>query len=118
MLNELAALLDACPPEAPRAEYARVILEQNVLGKRSDSTKRRSLRYLRELYVLDPATLLFRGLRDLEPLVDQINRQHPNCQAALDFLKRFTDKAVSWLPREVNSDAHALAAVTARASIS
>jgi hypothetical protein len=65
MLKELAALFAACPPEVSRAEYARAILEENVLSKGSDSTKRRSLRYLRELYVLDPESVLFRSLRDL-----------------------------------------------------
>jgi hypothetical protein len=51
--------------DAGRDDYAASILIDNILGKRSDSTKRRSLRYLRELYVLEPTSPLFRGLRDL-----------------------------------------------------
>jgi len=65
MLKELAALLASSPLSASRADYAQAVLVDNVLGKRSDSTRRRSLKYLRQLYVLDPSSVLFRGLRDL-----------------------------------------------------
>lgn len=53
MLRELRRLLAACPPQATPDDLAAAILAENVLGKRSDSTRKRSLRYLRELYVLD-----------------------------------------------------------------
>jgi hypothetical protein len=65
MLRELRELLAACPPAAEPGDYAKAVLESNVLAKRSESTRMRSLRYLRELYVLDRRSVLFRGLRDL-----------------------------------------------------
>jgi hypothetical protein len=65
MLRELRALLAACPPAAEPADYVQAVLDSNVLAKRSESTRKRSLRYLRELYVLDRRSVLFRGLRDL-----------------------------------------------------
>jgi hypothetical protein len=110
MLKELAALLDACSPESSRGEYARTILEENVLGKRSESTKRRSLRYLRELYILDPRSVLFRGLRDLSsadpeslPLLALI------CALARDPVFRATASAILPAPVGAQVDAKMLA---------
>jgi hypothetical protein len=65
MLHDLTALLAAVDMDASRADYERAVLDDNVLSKRSDNTRLRSLRYLRELYVLDPMSPLFRGLRQL-----------------------------------------------------
>ena len=65
MLSELQMLLAAHPPTAPFAAYEAAILEENVLLKRTLSTRTRTLRGLRELYALDPDVLLFRSLRDL-----------------------------------------------------
>jgi hypothetical protein len=65
MLAELKALFGAVGIHGSREDYERAILFGNVLSKRSDSTRRRSLRYLRELYGLDPASALFRGLSNL-----------------------------------------------------
>jgi hypothetical protein len=65
MLKELRELLAACPPEATTTDLSQAVLERNVLAKRSENTRARSLRYLRELYLLDPRSVLFRGLRDL-----------------------------------------------------
>lgn len=65
MLKEFSTLLSASSLDAARADYAEAVVEENVLSKKSDSTRKRSLRYLRELYVLDSTAVLFRGLRDL-----------------------------------------------------
>jgi hypothetical protein len=65
MLAELRLLLDACPPESDQADYRSAALDDNVLLKNTETTRRKSLRYLRELYGLDPSLLLFRALRDL-----------------------------------------------------
>jgi hypothetical protein len=43
------------------------MLNENVLGKATEGARRRTLRYLRELYLLQPSSLLFRALRDLWP---------------------------------------------------
>ena len=65
MLGELGALLSAVGGRGSREDYRRAILADNVLSKGSTTTRRRSLRYLRQLYVLDPASPLFRGLTRL-----------------------------------------------------
>lgn len=65
MLHELTLLLVACPPSGLPMDYAAAVVEENVLLKRTESTRRKSLRYLRELYGLDIRLLLFRALRDL-----------------------------------------------------
>ena len=63
MLAELTALLASVPgPEAGRAEYARAIVDENCLGKRSGKTRSLSLKHLVELYSLDPGELVFRAL--------------------------------------------------------
>lgn len=65
MLVELTALLAAVGFEGSADDYERAILDDNVLSKRSDSSRRRSLRYLRELYLLDHASPIFRALSRL-----------------------------------------------------
>jgi hypothetical protein len=64
----LSTLLDAVPADAPASDYEEAVLADNVLGKDTDGARRRTLRYLRELYLLRPDSLLFRALRDLWPL--------------------------------------------------
>lgn len=68
VVGGLAALLDAVPAAAPSAAYEQAALEANVLGKDTDGSRRRTFRYLRELYLLRPDSLLFRALRDLWPV--------------------------------------------------
>ena len=63
MLDELATLLRVCPEKAPRAEYVRVLVDENCLGKDTVSTRRLTLQRLTELYALDPSVSLFRVLR-------------------------------------------------------
>jgi hypothetical protein len=62
---DLATLLDAVPAGAPASAYERAVLGANLLGKDTDGARRRTYRYLRELYLLRPDSLLFRALRDL-----------------------------------------------------
>lgn len=61
----LQLLLTAVGTSADAADYARAVLENNVLGKETIEARRRTLRYLRELYVLRSDSLLFRALGDL-----------------------------------------------------
>ncbi|MCK4305535.1 MAG: hypothetical protein KAY24_14960 [Candidatus Eisenbacteria sp.] len=65
MLGDLERLLEECPPQALREEYAAAIIEHNCLGKRTASTRKISFQRLRELYGLDPSIPLFRLLRQL-----------------------------------------------------
>ena len=68
MLRELAAVLAKVPQDSGAADYREAILQQNVLGKTTDSTRRESLRRLRELYALDEATPIFGLLRKLQAI--------------------------------------------------
>lgn len=65
MLAELALLLEATPADAAPDDYRGAVLEDNVLLKKSDSTRNKSLKHLRELYVLDTRDPLFASLRTL-----------------------------------------------------
>jgi len=70
MLQELDALLQAMPRGSNAADYRDAICERNILGKTTVSTRQKSLRHLRELYVLDENVPIFRLLRrlyDLDP---------------------------------------------------
>lgn len=58
-------LLAAGGPSTTLQEYETVAIDQNVLGRGTFEGRRRTFRYLRELYLLDGTRLLFRGLRDL-----------------------------------------------------
>ncbi|MCC6224161.1 MAG: DUF1819 family protein [Thermoleophilia bacterium] len=76
MLAELRALLASRPEGSTRDEYQRAVVEDNVLGKTSTSSRQRSFRYLRELYALDADEPPFRALRrlwnhdtDAQPLI-------------------------------------------------
>jgi hypothetical protein len=64
-LRALAALLDAVPAGATQAEYEDAALRRNVLAKQTEGARRRTLRYLKELYLVRPDAVLFRALRDL-----------------------------------------------------
>ena len=65
MLQEMTHLLAATGDTASRYDYARAVIEDNCLGKRTAATRRLSLQRLAELYGLDRGLLLFRVLRDL-----------------------------------------------------
>jgi hypothetical protein len=61
----LRALLNEVPYAAPASAYEQMALDANILGKSTEGARRRNYRYLRELYILDPDSVLFRALRDL-----------------------------------------------------
>jgi len=65
LFGALVAVLDAVPADAPQAAYAAAVLERNVVGKQTDGARKRNFRYLRELYILRPDSILFCALRDL-----------------------------------------------------
>lgn len=68
MLTELDVLLAAVPFGSDAADYYDAILQMNVLGKTTDSTRQKSLRHLRELYVLDETAPILRLLRKLHAM--------------------------------------------------
>jgi hypothetical protein len=57
--------LTAVPGNAALEEYERAVLVENVLGKEKAGARKRTLRYLKELYLLRSDSILFRALRDL-----------------------------------------------------
>lgn len=65
MLRELDLLLDATHAEASIADYRGAVVEDNVLGKRTHTTREHTTRKLKALYGLDPAIPVFRALRRL-----------------------------------------------------
>ena len=68
MVDALASLLAAVPANADADAYESAAVEDNALGKSTDGSRRRTFRYLKELYMLRPDSLLFRALRDLWPM--------------------------------------------------
>ena len=65
MLQELETLLAAVPVDAPAKAYRTAIVEGNVLGKRTLSTRKETASRLTALHGLDPTKPLFRVLRRL-----------------------------------------------------
>ena len=63
MLAELSILLEAAPREAGRQDFNRLIIGENLLGKRTASNRRLTAAHLADLYSLDPAATVFRLLR-------------------------------------------------------
>lgn len=65
MLTELRDLLAATEPTSDRNALQAAVLQENILGKKSEAARARSFRYLRELYELDPNEPSFRALQTL-----------------------------------------------------
>jgi len=65
MLEDLRDLLSSYPDSISYDAYRTAIIDENVLQKRTRSSRVRGLRQLRELYALDHNVLVFRALRDL-----------------------------------------------------
>ena len=63
MLGELSLVLDHVGPGARPEEYLSAIVEQNVLGKPTRTTRKRTAQRLAELYALDRTRPVFRLLR-------------------------------------------------------
>jgi len=95
MLSELRLLLASVSASAQLGDYQSAILEQNVLLKSTDATRRETFRRLRALYGLNRHILLFRSLRDLwdfqpeaQPMLALI------CATARDPLLRATANVI------------------------
>jgi hypothetical protein len=63
MFDEVETLLEELPPDAPQEAYRKAVVEENVLAKNTDSTRRYTARRLFELYGLDPEIPIFRTFR-------------------------------------------------------
>lgn len=65
MLSELTSLFEAVEPSAPSTHYRQAIVQENVLGKPTSSSRKEAAIRLKALYGLNPALSLFRVLRRL-----------------------------------------------------
>jgi hypothetical protein len=65
MFSELSDLMAGLTKAATRKDYASAIINDNILGKQTSSTRRLSSQRLRELYGLDSRIPIFRVLRRL-----------------------------------------------------
>src|SRR6266849_6693123 len=63
MLDELSLVLEKVTTNAKSDAYLSAIVEENVLGKPTQTTRLRTAKRLEELYSLDPSCTLFRLLR-------------------------------------------------------
>lgn len=63
MLSELSLVLEKVGSGAKADAYLAAIVEENALGKPTQTTRQRTAKRLAELYCLDPACTLFRLLR-------------------------------------------------------
>ena len=68
MIQELDQVLANVPKDSGADDYREAVLQRNVLGKTTDSTRQKSLRHLRELYALDKVTPVFGLLRKLHAI--------------------------------------------------
>ncbi|MCB9617771.1 MAG: hypothetical protein H6722_35495 [Sandaracinus sp.] len=99
MLAELGDLLAALGTTATRDQYATAIVDENVLGKQTLSTRRQTSQRLAELYGLDPRLPIFRVLRRVWQ-IDEPGRPLSALLVALarDPLLRSTAPVVLVLP--------------------
>ena len=95
MLSEFSILLETEPHDATRDELRRAIIDENILGKSTVTTRRRAARMLSELYALRRDVPLFRALTYFwekdspgRPLLALL------CAVARDPILRLTAKAV------------------------
>lgn len=62
LLTDLTSVLATCPQSSALDAYRTAIIEDNVAGKDSLSSRQRTFRYLREMYLLDINSPSFRAL--------------------------------------------------------
>src|SRR3954447_5276820 len=67
VVTALQQVLAAVPNGSDSESYEHAVLVDNVVGKDTSGSRQRTLRYLKELYLLRPDSVLFRAFRDLWP---------------------------------------------------
>jgi hypothetical protein len=63
MADEISILCKSLPPDTSTDKYKTSILDENILGKPTFTSRQKSLRHLIQLYSLDPQLALFRVFR-------------------------------------------------------
>ncbi len=106
MLDELSLLLEKVSSNGKANAYGSAIVDDNALGKPTQTTRQRTAKRLAELYSLDPACTLFRLLRHFWA-PDQAGRPMLAflIAAARDPLLRETTPFVQGIPVGAASDA-------------
>src|SRR5437016_1525535 len=64
MLKEITRLLASSPTGASIEDYSRAVIEGNVLGKATETTRQKTFRHLRELYALSSEVPIFSVYRE------------------------------------------------------
>jgi hypothetical protein len=82
-IPHLIELLRIVPADAARARYREAVVEDNVLGRPTQTGRQRAFRHLRELYFLDPARREFSAMRQLWDV-------NPDAQPLLAGILAFT----------------------------
>src|ERR1035437_7396470 len=111
MVEELSALLASAGAATQREGFVRLIVDENVLGKSTSSTRRITAQRLSELYALDTSVVLFRALSRLWPVDrDSHSVLALLCSLARDPLLRATTASVLALREGQGFDRDSMAA--------
>ena len=60
-IDLLSRLMACVPSRSPREAYLTAAINASALGRTTPEGRRRAVRYLRELHLLDPSRILYRG---------------------------------------------------------
>ena len=100
MLTELGGMLDSTSPAASYEDYVAAAVDWNAMHKHTATTRRKTLRHLRELYSLSPTVPVFAAMRavwyaesDGKPVLAAL------CATARDPVMRSTFETVVSLER-------------------
>ena len=111
MVPDLAALFAHCPERADRTAFKTAVIEDNLLGKHTVSTRIETFERLSALYLLDPSKAMFTALRwfwkqgvESRPMLALLTA------VARDPLLRATVPSVLAMPLDATYDKAAVAA--------
>ncbi|MBK8265324.1 MAG: hypothetical protein IPK80_28845 [Nannocystis sp.] len=65
MIRGITSIFASTSPAATPADYARVVVDENLLGKRTAAARKHTLNNLVNLYAMDPSVPVFRIFREL-----------------------------------------------------
>jgi hypothetical protein len=110
MISELSLILEGLPADSCADRYRQAIIDENLLGKATRSTRLKAAGHLTSLYALDPSKAVFRLLRHFW-VGDQLGRPMLAYLAASarDPLLRECSDIVLGYPRGQKLDAFTIA---------
>ena len=115
MVRDLGVIFAATPRSAALADYARVVIDENMLGKRTAGARKHTMNNLINLYAMSPSVPVFRIFRELweqdvegRPLLALL------CALARDPLLRGSVDVLLELPLGVALPSSTLAATVRR----